>query len=234
VAAALLVGVDGCRGGWIAAWRAVDGPFGWRRVSRLAELLPRAGRPAVVAVDVPIGLPRLGGRACDAEARARLGARRCCVFTPPIRPMLAARTHAEASAIRRRLEGKGMSIQAWGIVPKIVEADRLLRAHPAYRAVVREVHPEVCFTVINGGRPIAEGKKSAAGHRRRVALLRRWCGDAIVRALGERRALGCEADDVVDAFATLWTAERIHRRQATTLPPNPPRDVCGLRMEIVV
>jgi 8-oxo-dGTP diphosphatase len=127
-----------------------------------------------------------------------------------------------------------VSIQAWAIIPKILEADRLLRRHPAYREIVREAHPEVCFALLNGGAPLQASKKSQTGHRQRVALLSAWCGDAITRALADRRALACAADDVVDAFVTLWTAERIHRGQATTLPDRPPRDACGLRMEIVV
>ena len=90
------------------------------------------------------------------------------------------------------------------------------------------------FALLNGGSPLAAPKKTATGHRQRVRLLRAWCGDAITRALAERRALGCAADDVVDAFATLWTAERIHRGEATTLPADPPCDAHGLRMEIVV
>ena len=230
----MLIGVDGCRDGWVAVSRADSGEFRWRRIDALADLFRDAVRPRVVAVDIPIGLTKRGARLCDGEARVRLGERRCCVFTPPIRPMLAARSHAEASAVRRRVEGKGVSIQAWAIVPKIREADRLLRRHPSYRPIVHEAHPEVCFALLNGGSPLAAPKKTATGHRQRVRLLRAWCGEAITRALAERRALGCAADDVVDAFATLWTAERIHRGQATTLPADPPCDAHGLRMEIVV
>ena len=244
----MLIGVDGCRDGWVAVSRADSGEFRWRRIDALADLFPEGKRgtlrgcpfptdavlPRVVAVDIPIGLTRRGARLCDGEARVRLGARRCCVFTPPIRPMLAARSHAEASAVRRRVEGKGVSIQAWAIVPKIREADRLLRRHPSYRAIVREAHPEVCFALLNGGVPLVAPKKTDAGHRQRVRLLRAWCGEAITRALAERRTLRCAADDIVDAFATLWTAERVHRGEAITLPAAPPCDVHGLRMEIVV
>jgi len=228
----MLIGVDGCRDGWVAVTR-VGSDIRWRRVDTLAALFAGATLPAVVAVDIPMGLLERGARVCDGEARVRLGARRCCVFTPPIRPMLAARSHAQACAVRHRIEGKRMSIQAWAIVPKIREADALLREHPAYRAIVREAHPELCFAMLNGGAPLLDSKKSEAGHRQRVRLLRRWCGEAITRALADRAALGCAADDVVDAFVTLWTAARIQRGQATTLPAVPPRDAHGLRMEIV-
>ena len=40
-------------------------------------------------------------------------------------------------------------------------------------------------------------------------------------------------DDILDAFAVLWTAERIRRGEADTLPAQPLVDAAGLRMEIV-
>ncbi len=41
------------------------------------------------------------------------------------------------------------------------------------------------------------------------------------------------ADDVLDAFAALWTAERIARGEAQTLPVTAEHDRLGLRLEIV-
>jgi predicted RNase H-like nuclease len=186
----------------------------------------------VVAVDVPIGLLERGARQCDVEARRLLGVRRSSVFTPPLRPMLVAVSRAAASRVRHRLEGKRVSIQAWAIVPKIREVDRLLRGDPARRRIIREAHPELCFFFLNGGRPMREPKKTAGGQAERVALLGRWCG-AAPGALDERRRLGCQADDIVDALVLLWTAERIERGEAITIPASPPRDACGLRMEMV-
>jgi predicted RNase H-like nuclease len=40
-------------------------------------------------------------------------------------------------------------------------------------------------------------------------------------------------DDILDAFATLWSAERILRGESRSLPESPPTDEFGLRMEIV-
>ena len=229
----LLVGVDGCRGGWVAVSRQ-GRRFRWRRLRTLAELFEDPDqRPAVVAVDIPIGLTDRGARLCDRAARERLGVRRSCVFPAPIRPLLSATSRAGASARRVRLEGKGVSCQAWAIVDKIREVDELLRRRPDCRPIVREVHPEICFAALNGGPPVAP-KRTPSGLARRIALLRTWCGDAVVQALGDRRALGCAADDIVDAFATLWTAARIQRGRAVTLPARPPRDAHGLPMEIVV
>jgi predicted RNase H-like nuclease len=40
-------------------------------------------------------------------------------------------------------------------------------------------------------------------------------------------------DDILDAFAALWTAERITSGVAVTLPENKPLDSTGLPMRIV-
>ena len=226
-----LVGADGCTGGWITAER-IGTELVWSRIERLEVLFERTDPPAVVAVDAPIGLPERGARACDVAARAALGPRRSSVFPAPLRALLQSRSYAEASHLRERIEGKRISRQTWGILPKIRELDDLLRANPAAHAVTNEVHPELCFLKLNRDRPLRASKRSPDGQAERLALLRHWCGDAIDRALADRRRLACAPDDVLDAFAALWTAERIARGEAVSLPPEAPRDAVGLPMRI--
>jgi predicted RNase H-like nuclease/nicotinamide riboside kinase len=221
------VGVDGCSGGWIAVTRD-----GGRRVARLEELFRGDKQPEVVAVDIPIGLADAGSRRCDEEARVLLKGRASCVFRAPIRPMLAAATAAEARAIGRSVDGKAISAQCWAIVPKIHEVDQLLGSDESARRAVREVHPEVSFARMNGGVALRAGKKDPAGHRERLALLEREFGQVVLEVLGRRSALRCAPDDVLDAFAALWSAERIARREAISLPADPPRDAHGLAMQI--
>jgi predicted RNase H-like nuclease len=227
------VGVDGCTGGWIAASRDAHGAIRCRRVETLELLFAGSTRPRVVAVDVPIGLLARGARECDVQARRLLGARRSSVFPAPIRPTLIATSHADASHIRHRIEGKRVSIQAWAITPKIVEVDRFLRTDPLRRQVVREVHPEVSFLFLNGGRPMRFGKKTRDGQAERLAALQKCYGRPIDGALADRAKLGCHADDIVDALVALWTAERIDAGAAISIPAKPPRDAYGLRMEMM-
>lgn len=228
-----IIGVDGCAGGWIAASRDPRGAICCRHVNALAELFGNSTRPRVVAVDVPIGLLERGARDCDVEARRLLGVRRSSVFPAPIRPILTATSQADASRIRHRVEGKGVSIQTWAIVPKIVEVDGCLRADEARREIVREVHPEVSFFFLNGERPMSAAKRKADGQAERLSVLRKWAGEAIVDALARRRELDCKADDIVDALVALWTAERIACGTAISVPAEPPLDAYGLRMEMV-
>src|SRR5258705_7759870 len=58
-----LAGVDGCRAGWIAAFvRPQGGEVRMRVVPRFAEVTAAREAPAIIAVDIPIGLPEQAGR----------------------------------------------------------------------------------------------------------------------------------------------------------------------------
>jgi predicted RNase H-like nuclease len=219
-----VIGVDGTNGGWIVAARA-SGTIACWRIARFDELFLESARPRVVAIDIPIGLPDHGSRACDLEARKLLGQPRgSSVFPAPTRTLLAQKSYP----------GKGISKQAWMLKPKIEEADLLLRRTAAARVVTHEVHPELCFFYMNGRAPMEHAKRKPAGEAERLALLRDWCGGAIDQAL-ERvrlRQLKGQRDDVIDAFAALWTAERIAEGKAVTHPANPELDAHGLAMSI--
>ena len=234
LADAVVCGVDGCKTGWVVVWRDLRvGRIWWEVVPSLREIAGSVPSPAVIAVDVPIGLLKAGARDCDLAARKRLGfPRSASVFPAPIRPVLVAGDRIEASAVRRPIDGKGMTFQAWGIVPKVIDVDEALRADAALRAVTREVHPELCFAAMNGGRPMAHSKKKAEGRAERVAVLKEHFGDAIDDAMASKPK-GCKYDDLLDAFACAWTATRIVRGEAEAIPKNPPLDEFGLPMEMV-
>src|SRR5262249_9015776 len=82
-------GLDGCRAGWLLALRRPGDRGGPRRfVARFAGVIAAPGAPAVIAVDIPIGLPEQaghGGRSADNMVRPFLGARRSSVFSVPSR-----------------------------------------------------------------------------------------------------------------------------------------------------
>jgi predicted RNase H-like nuclease len=141
---------------------------------------------------MPVGLPaRPGRRACDTEVRRQLGPRRSSVFPAPSRAALSARAFADA---------RGLSMQAWNLVPKVREVDR------AWEPRVVEVCPELSLALMAGG-PMAWPKRRVEGLAERLV------------ALGidaQPRIVGASADDVVDALACLWTARRITAGAAAT------------------
>ena len=84
-----LAGADGCPAGWVVALvRPAGAEFRLRTVPRFADVLAAPEAPAVVAVDIPIGLPArasYGGRAAENAVRPLLGARQSAVFSVPSR-----------------------------------------------------------------------------------------------------------------------------------------------------
>lgn len=230
----LLAGIDGCPAGWVCVLLdPASGSLAARILSRIDDLLALTPAPGVVALDMPIGLPDSGPRRCDQEARRRLGRlRSSSVFPAPIRPMLAASDYAGACRIGQSVDGRKLSLQAWGLRSKILEVDAFLRSNPPWRDRVYEVHPELSFCLWNGGRAMTHAKKTAPGRAEREALVTARYGPAYAAAQASLPRGRYASDDLLDAFATLWTAERIAHGSAETLPSPPPLDRFGLPMAI--
>ena len=226
-----VVGVDGCKGGWLAVVRGPDtGRLHAEVHGTAVALLAAHGDAVAIAVDIPIGLRAQGHRAADVAARKALGSGRASsVFLTPPRPVLAAETYAEANAASRRLDGRGISAQVWAIAPKIREWDAALRDDASARGRTHEVHPELSFAQMNGGKPLAAGKKSIEGALARRGLLVQYYGESAVAGVErgyDRKAAGM--DDLYDALAALWSAERIARGEARSLPEPGEVDAMGL------
>lgn len=225
-------GVDGCRAGWVCV-RHTRAGLDAELFDSAERLFAQRPHPDALAIDIPIGLPERGARPCDRAARKRLGPRRSSVFPAPPRSILRASSYDEACAMRFQLEAKRLSKQAWGIVAKIREVDAALEREPSRAAWVREVHPEVSFRAASGA-PMQHAKKKRPGREERLALVARLFG---VRAFDDMRARftrhDVADDDLLDAFAALWSAERISRGAAELVTDERPLDARGLRMEIV-
>ena len=230
----MFFGIDGCPAGWYAVRAAaVDGLITGKVYERFSEVLADAQPSSVIAVDIPIGLRSTGSRPCDDLARKFLAPRRSAsVFPAPLRQVLGAATHQAASAIRRGIDGKGMSIQSFAITRKVHEVDLALEEAPNDDPRVYEVHPELCFAGLNRGRPMAFAKKKSAGRAERLDLLSRAFGDAPARLVEERIRKQVGLDDVLDALAALWSAIRIGSDLHESLPAIPERDSMGRRMAI--
>lgn len=224
----MALGLDGCRGGWVAVSLDSLGSASARLVASFREALAVARRGSV-AVDMPIGLldkPAPGGRECDRLARRLLGARAASVFSPPSREALAARDFTSA---------RGVSLQAWSLAPKVREVDAAMT--PARQRRVVEAHPELAFAALGRG-PCAHPKRTPEGRAERLARLRRAEGRPFADLLSHARltmregAILARPDDVLDACALALVARRHEAGLARRLPDEPPRDARGLRMEI--
>ncbi len=232
-----LVGVDGCPGGWVAIGQSMaSGPRGEVRAvvaPRLQSLLAEFDGLRLVGIDMPIGLSENEPRRCDQIARQRLGARASSVFPAPLRPALNAATHAEASANSRQAGGQGVSAQAWNLFARVRELDELLQHCREWRERVVEVHPELSFLALNDGEPLPASKHRIDGiYRRRSVVAGVFGMPAIESAVAQLAGSRVKEDDMLDAFAVLWSARRQAKGGGVSLPAAPPLDGRGLPMRI--
>ena len=184
-----------------------------RRFGPFGELVDRYRDARAIGVDIPFGLAEGKQRDADAAARDYLTGQASSVFSAPPREVLAAADYDEAQSISRRLVGKGMSEQAFAIVPKIREVDAF-----ACDDRIHEVHSEICFKVLNDGAALRARKKTWGGIQHRLSLLK-TAGIHIPSDLGDANAVG--TDDVVDAAVAAWSARRIAEGAARRFPAEP-------------
>ena len=221
-----IAGIDGCRAGWVMVRRDAVGCFGAPVVVAALDDLPPAD---MAVIDIPIGLPESGRRACDPAARAMLGPRRNSVFTGARRPLLSIGSYEEANAWGKR-DGEGLTRQMWNILPKIREVDNWIT--PARNRSFREGHPELSFAAA-AGQPMAHYKKKPEGQSERLEVLAGFIDLATVREwLDNARGSGAARDDIVDALALCRTAARVVLGCNGRLPCDPPTDARGMPMEM--
>jgi predicted RNase H-like nuclease len=236
-----LAGVDGCAGGWIAAFvRPQGGEVRLRILPRFADVLAAPEAPAIVAIDMPIGLPEragAGGRAAENAVRPLLGERQSSVFSVPSRAAIYAADYREACriALATSEPPRKVSKQLFNIAAKIREVDECLRAAPAMAARVYEVHPELAFWRLNGQRALTEPKKvKSRPYEPGLALRRRLLTAAGLPSpiVNGAPPQGAGPDDLLDALACAAVARRIHAGLARRFPDPPPRDRFDLPMAI--
>lgn len=228
-----VIGVDGCPGGWIAV-RWGEG-LTHHFCRSFAEVL--AMEAAVIAVDMPIGLPRLSGRAAEPQVRAKLGERQSSVFSVPSRAAVMCADYAEACAANLLSSDPPRKVakQIFHIFPKMREIDALMS--PEAQSRVFEAHPELAFWAMNGEAALplpkkVKGRLHQPGLELRRELLAKAGFPLDQLPPATYRAADVGADDLIDACACAWSARRILNAQAIRFPADPPRDARGLRMEI--
>ena len=210
-----VVGLDGCKDGWIAAVVQSGRLIAIEYHDSAAKAVRAHPRATVFAVDIPIGLSPSGKRKADQEARERLPGSTSRVFNAPAACVLDAANYKDASERSKRIAGCGLTQQSFALLPKIREVANAIASNPKVR--VRETHPEICFTKMNQDKPLPS-KKTWNGLMLRKTLL----AEAGL-VIPQRVDVACRhsADDVVDAVACAWAALRIDRGQAQSIPSKP-------------
>lgn len=220
-----VLGVDGCKAGWVVVELTGGAVSDCSFASSFAEIAARD--TAAIGVDIPLGEPPEAVRAADAAARSFIGGRLAgAVFNAPPLAAIRADDYTSACRISYDLIGKMIAKQSWALGAKMLDAYPHWRADPER---IREVHPEVCFRHL-AGEALTTRKKKWAGLRQRTALLRA-AGIELPDDLGPVGELAAP-DDVIDAAVAALSAARIARGQAQSLPDPPERDADGRRVAI--
>jgi predicted RNase H-like nuclease len=243
VMATFVAGADGCPRGWAVVLREIAGrkPPEFVICADIGALLRHPRLPAMIAVDMPIGLPDrvgAGGRGPEAEVRPLLGERKSSVFSIPARAAVYAEDFDQACALAAATSDppRKVSIQAFHLFPKIRQIDEAMRQDPGLATIVKECHPEVAFMRMNGGEALSEPKKVKSavhepGIRQRKALLMEVAGYE-AEFLDRPTPPGVGVDDFIDACACAYVAGKLARGEAASYPAQPARDAHGIPMAI--
>ena len=221
------IGIDGCRGGWIAV--QID------RIGRQSfEIVPHVTdiniEDAMIMIDIPIGLPQSGYRSCDWAARKILGDGRSRVFLGARRPLLDFHSFADANAWGQS-DGAGISKQLFAILPKIAQVDAFVRAATKRFDDFRECHPELVFHRLNNEQLLPKKKGSEGRRQRRDLLISHGFADI---DLWSEQLWGRKTgkDDLYDACACALAAQDAARSKGRSVGREAGKDACGLPMEI--
>lgn len=215
-----VLGVDGCRAGWVALLWRPDGSVDVRVGPEVALLVETHFPEAeVVGIDMPIGLPVRGRRQADLLARKALPGKSSSVFSTLLREVYeapdyaAGRTRMLAVTANEPDGPRSCSAQAWALGRKVLEVDDWVHSGPGRRVV--EVHPEVSFAEMAGA-PVLAAKRRPEGEQRRRELLTE---QGMMPPTEAPR--GAATDDLLDACAAAWSAARVARGEAYSLPEPP-------------
>jgi predicted RNase H-like nuclease len=215
------IGIDGYRGGWVAAYIGETGGRYFDHSCNLDDLLAVPHTRAMI--DLPVGLPDGGYRQCDVEARALVGAR---VFLGARWGVWEFECYQAANNHYWRTGDPGISHQLWCIRRKLRDVNTAMT--PGRQVKLRETHPELVFRRLAAGS--LDNKKSETGREQRLRLLREHGISEIDLWLKMRQGTGIARDDLIDACACALAARDSKNRFPRKNEPEV--NSRGIRMEI--
>lgn len=230
----ICIGVDGCKGGWIAA--VIDsGKLEIERFSSISEITDQYPAFDGFLIDMPIGLPSsINHIRPDSAARKIISPRTSTIFPTPCRMSVYADTVAEMYENNKACLGKSLPPLSVAIIPKMREVDSFLCEHEEYKNKIMESHPEVCFARLNG--VVVMSKKSTdEGFAERINILKKHLPDLSVHDIKQKsREFKCNEDDIVDAICLAVTAQLYALEETEVIPGCPDIDDCGFKMQMVI
>lgn len=230
------IGIDGCRGGWVAAILEDDLKLIFSQT--LEELREEIISSSITLIDMPMGLKSqgVGERICDIEARKFLKKRKMSIFPVPCRQAVYSSSYIEANETNRRILGKGLSKQSYNLFSKIMEIDTLLSQDKTILKSIHEGHPEISFARIGGGEML-HNKKTVEGFQERLAVIEEFlpvAGAAVETFMKRYKRSIVAKDDILDAIALALAAKLSFSNGYLLIPEDSPVDSLGIPMRIFI
>jgi predicted RNase H-like nuclease len=198
-----IIGLDACKYGWCGVGRINNRLF-WGCFSGLEEVVNQYPMINRILIDIPIGLSSENyKRTVDAKARTLLDHRKSSIFSPPCREACNAENYKDALALNRKIEGKGISVQAYNISSKIKETDLWVNQKSS-NIQIFEAHPELCFKTLNNTKDLDYSKHSKEGIDQRKNII--FSHDEALKSVFENlmadfKRSQVKRDDILDAMA---------------------------------
>lgn len=229
------VGIDGCRGGWVAALLKEKLELIFSET--LEELREVVASSDLTLIDMPMGLKSEGEgeRVCDVEARKFLKRRKMSIFPVPCRQAVYSKSYSEANEINKKILGKGLSKQSYNLFPKIREVDTFITKDSEVLENILEGHPEISFARLGGGE-MEYNKRSLEGFQERMEVLQSFLPgvDSTVEELMVKYKRSVIArDDILDAII-LAIAASTQEEGYIIVPEVPPVDSQDIPMRIFI
>ena len=169
-----VIGIDGCKAGWIIAKTLEDKSISFQIIKNLNDDYLKESNVSLIGIDIPLRLSSTGKRLAEIEARVLLKNRACTIFSPPTLNALTAKNYIDACKINFKECGKKISKQSWNLFPKIKEAQEFLENKSIIELGVFEVHPELSFMAMNDMNLIRASKKTVIGREIRIKLIQKF------------------------------------------------------------
>ena len=233
---ALCIGVDGCKGGWVAAV-IEQRELRIEKYGNINELIAQYPKFDNMLIDMVIGLPadpKQYDNRPDSTARRLIAPRTSTIFAVPSRQAVYEETEEAQIKSNRSALGKGLAKQTMAIIPKMRELDVFFSENGKYKNVIKESHPEVCFARLNGA-VVMTKKSEMHGLTERVQILLQFFSNLSVDSISVRaKELHCNRDDIVDAVCLAVTANLDLQGDSEVIPKDVMVDNHGLKMQMVI
>lgn len=230
----MYIGVDGCKGGWIAS--VYDrGSFEIKKYFSIEELVEANKNYNELLIDMVIGLQSNKDEVRpDNAARALIPGRTSTIFAVPARQAVYADTREQIREANKNALGKDLPAQAIAIIPKMRELDEFLQENPTHKNRLKESHPEVCFSRLNGS-VVMSRKADGEGITERVGIIKQYMPEITEEYIyQEAKRFKCNADDIVDSIVLCITANLAAQGKTDVIPETVQEDVTGLKMQMTI